>query len=594
MWNMPALFTRAVRIACCVALLTTLTGIAEARRPARPPRPPMVDRPLSEAPDKFTFAVLGDKTSGGDGQWEIFDTAVREINLLNPDLVIMVGDMIPGHMEEREEWDRQWAEFMGHANGLQVPLYFHPGNHDISNLAMQEWWHEDFGPTYYSFDHKGCHFLLINSEEERVDGRGPVWQAQMRWIQQDLAQHADARYTFVFMHKPMWNDPRYEQDWPVIETALGNRPYAVFAGHIHDLTYERRNGRRHIVHAATGGGIGLSEVKELGSFHHYTMVSVDTDSVRMAVCEPGGPIWPEDIAPRSFRQGVEEMVQFSSLGPMQVSGDEATVRTTARFHNTLPDTAYVRVRLAPENRWRVRQAYDTTFVMLPPGGELERPYTFSVDVDSLTRPPRTDFEVTYHGHRLRGGQDLMVKFDIVPIYPAASFRVIPDWMVVGPFDLGEVNTRLLRQDPRQAIPGAFVARGPEQGYQPNATFTEGDRTLCWEPARCQSNGMLNYNALIGTQDHAAGYSSCAVYSPVEQTVYGVIQGDNFVQTYLDGELIEDGQTFGGPGSMSYAPLRLHRGWNRLVVKLLNNRADWFLRFFIGDPQGNLRFAAHPE
>ena len=597
MFTMPrqhSLIRSAAMMVAGLALVALTAVPAMATRPARGPAPPQVDRRLSTAPGKFTFAILGDKTSGGDGEWEIFDTAVREINLLNPDFVVMVGDMIPGHMEEREEWDRQWAEFLGHANQLEVPLYFHPGNHDISNLHMHEWWQQDFGRTYYSFDHKGCHFLLLNTEEERVDGRGPVWQAQLQFIREDLARHADARYTFVFMHKPMWNDPRYEEDWPVVVEALGDRPYAAFAGHIHDLTHERINGRRHIVHAATGGGLGVSAVKEFGAFHHYSMVSIDEDSVRVAICEPGGPVWPEDIAPRSFRRGVEEIVRFSADAPVSIDGDEATVRTTARYHNTLPDTAWVTMRLTDTDTWRVAESYDTTAVMLLPGAELERPYTFNTSVAALTSPPRTHYTVTYHGHELRGGMDLMLKFDIVPIYPAEAFKVIPDWMIVGPFDIGDLNPRLMRRDPHEAAPGLYVNRGPESGYDPDATFTEGDRTLRWEPVRCQSNGMLNYNALIGTQDHASGYVSCAVFSPEAQTVYGVAQGDNFVQTYLNGELIEDGQVFRGPGSMEYCPLRLREGWNTLVVKLVNNRGDWFLRFFIGDPAGNLRFAPYWE
>ena len=82
-------------------------------------------------------AGLGQRqSSGGEGQWPIYDRAVDAINLLQPDFVITVGDMIPGHMEDRPSWDAEWAEVMAHAKRLEAPLFLTPGNHD---LAKQYW-----------------------------------------------------------------------------------------------------------------------------------------------------------------------------------------------------------------------------------------------------------------------------------------------------------------------------------------------------------------------------------------------------------------------------------------------------------------------
>ena len=41
-----------------------------------------VKREFIQNDEKFTFAILGDKTTGGVLNWPIFDRAVKEINLL--------------------------------------------------------------------------------------------------------------------------------------------------------------------------------------------------------------------------------------------------------------------------------------------------------------------------------------------------------------------------------------------------------------------------------------------------------------------------------------------------------------------------------
>ena len=43
----------------------------------------------------------------------------------------------------------------------------------------------------------------------------------------------------------------------------------IFAGHWHNLLYERLNGHRYIVHSATGGRLSPKPVDEFGYFFHF-------------------------------------------------------------------------------------------------------------------------------------------------------------------------------------------------------------------------------------------------------------------------------------------------------------------------------------
>ena len=53
------------------------------------------------------------------------------------------------------------------------------------------------------------------------------------------------------------------------------------------------------------------------------------------------------------------------------------------------------------------------------------------------------------------------------------------------------------------------------------------------------------------------------------------------------------EDFGAPGGFTYVPISVKEGWNTLIVKLINNRGDWFLRVLVADPEGNLEFQDAP-
>lgn len=592
-----------LRILLCLCLLVTAVAVRpmESRADAFAGLP-LLGAPPVEKAGKFSFAILGDKTSGGEGKWPIFDRAVDAINLLAPDFVITVGDQIPGHMEERAPWDAEWAEYLEHAGRLQPPLFLIPGNHDIANIACHAFWKEDFGKTYYSFGHHGCHFLVLNTEEERIDGRGPVWEAMMAFMEADLARHADARHTFVFFHKPMWDDPRYEQAWARLEHALGARPCTVVAGHEHYHMTERRGNMLLVLQSATGGGIHLSDVREYGAFHSFGYVTVDEETMTYAVVEPEGGIWPVDVAPADFRKGIAfEMVKLD--GKMQPgTGNGVRLASRVDLHNVLPGAADIEVtvhladtpgwnpEISSHGPWSCSRGNLVLFEELPPGNTRSHEVAFAIAGEHLFFPPKVSHRVRYRGAWLDNESFPMVQEAVIPIYPADCWRAVPEWRLVGPFSVGLIDTSRLPGEPEQANARFFEPFGPEEGYDPDRAYAGG---LRWFDAPNQGRGLLNFNALMGTLDHALGYALCAIHTPEPRTTHALAYSDNYHQGVLNGELIAQGQDFGAPSGFTCIPLELRAGWNTFIMKLFNNRGDWFLRVLVADPHGNLTFAPSP-
>ena len=57
---------------------------------------------------------------------------------------------------------------------------------------------------YYSFNHKGSHFIFLNTDEA---DRGKLGKKQVQWLEKDLKKSVKSNWVFVTFHKPMhWNN----------------------------------------------------------------------------------------------------------------------------------------------------------------------------------------------------------------------------------------------------------------------------------------------------------------------------------------------------------------------------------------------------
>ena len=277
-----------------------------------PERMPIVERPFTTDPDKFTFAIIGDKTGGGLDKWHIFDRAIDEINVLKPDFAIMVGDLIQGYTDDVAQLEAEWKEFWQHQSDLIIPFLPLPGNHDITNQVMYDYWQKHLGRTYSAFTYKGCLFLLLNTEErhslpESSEGWTGTWfgDAQVAYVTDELAKHKNVRHTFVMLHKPAWLHE--DSGWSQVEDALADRAYTVFAGHYHNLTLHTRNDRRYFVLGATGGGFTPREARVAGAFDHYSIVTVDGNEINVAIVEPGN-IYPADLSTAELKEKLRDII----------------------------------------------------------------------------------------------------------------------------------------------------------------------------------------------------------------------------------------------------------------------------------------------
>jgi len=174
--------------------------------------------------------------------------AVATVNALQtpPEFIVFTGDLTHT-TDDPLERRRRLAEFKSIVADLKVKaVRFMPGEHDAS-LDRGAAYKEFFGDTFYTFDHKGVHFIALDNVS---DSGAKIGDEQLAWLHADLAKRDKAAPIVVLTHRPLF-DLAPKWDWATRDGARAIEiltPYSnvtVFYGHIHQ---EHHHMTGHIAH----------------------------------------------------------------------------------------------------------------------------------------------------------------------------------------------------------------------------------------------------------------------------------------------------------------------------------------------------------
>ena len=182
--------------------------------------------------EEFVVAYISDSHLVAWGKEHRFaralTKAVEDVNAMKPqpDFILYGGDL--AQLGLRDEFSLG-KEIIA---PLKPKLYMMVGEHDWY-YDMGEAWKEFFGKPTYSFDHKGVHFVVLNSilvedywSEKKMtpmermlfmaqldNPRGrpfTVGEEQRKWLKEDLAGVGRGTPVVVFSHSPLY---KYYRPW---------------------------------------------------------------------------------------------------------------------------------------------------------------------------------------------------------------------------------------------------------------------------------------------------------------------------------------------------------------------------------------------
>jgi len=194
----------------------------------------------------FTFLQMSDSHIGFDKKANpdalgTLREAIAKVKAMpiKPSFIIHTGDIT--HLSKPEEFDN--ADKVYGETGVQ--LHYVPGEHDILNddgkQYLERFGKMSKGSGYYSFDHKGVHFVgLANVQGIKEGGLGVLGHDQLEWLEDDLSGKSPSTPIVVFAHVPLWEVyPKWGWGTEDSAQALGYLKrfgsVTVLNGHIHQI-----------------------------------------------------------------------------------------------------------------------------------------------------------------------------------------------------------------------------------------------------------------------------------------------------------------------------------------------------------------------
>lgn len=147
-------------------------------------------------------------------------------------------------------------------DGLWDRVRHAPGNHEIRwDTSARERFQRWFGPTSYSFDAGGVHFVALDPTQALQEPG--LFGDDLEQLRDDL-DHVGDTPTVMFLHYPLAGRNYYVNDTDAFLRTIDPYPVrGIFAGHIHRNEIDRFNGLTQVAAVATRSGPFYLRVTQL-------------------------------------------------------------------------------------------------------------------------------------------------------------------------------------------------------------------------------------------------------------------------------------------------------------------------------------------
>jgi 3',5'-cyclic-AMP phosphodiesterase len=224
------------------------------------------------------------------------DMCFHKIAGLKPEFAIMGGDHVYDALSvSGRRAGLVFDLYKKTEQTLQMPIYHTIGNHDAFGVLTKsgvapsdpgygkKMYEERLGKTYYSFDRKGYHFIVLDSIQPTEDR---LWEArvdeqQLSWLAEDLKTAGAQTPVIVVIHVPLvtafatyaerlasnqkYNTLTVANAPQVLAKFQGSNVIAVLQGHTHVTELVERQNTKFITSGAVCGNwwhgprMGVSE-----------------------------------------------------------------------------------------------------------------------------------------------------------------------------------------------------------------------------------------------------------------------------------------------------------------------------------------------
>jgi len=248
----------------------------------------------------FTDTHLEPELGAADGCARCFS----QINEAHPEFCIAGGDQVFDVCEQDLTRARSLFTLYRKTEAeLACKVHHTIGNHDVIGINQKspiepgdveygkKLYQDNFGKLYYSFDHKGWHFVVLDSIGiEYYKILNPHFDGeQLRWLESDLAAVGTTRPVIVVTHVPIASilgslsseggrGPIVANAYSVHSILARHNVKLVLQGHLHVWEKSQYRGVDYLIGGAVCGFWWKGKMED-GSSEGYTLCQVRGDQV---------------------------------------------------------------------------------------------------------------------------------------------------------------------------------------------------------------------------------------------------------------------------------------------------------------------------
>lgn len=235
--------------------------------------------------EHFTFAFMTDIHLMTDRNAVAgFEQAIQTVNGMKPDFVITGGDLIIDALGQRySRADSLYNLYTATARNFKMKVYNTMGNHEIYGIYPksgpdtlnpeygEKMFEKRLGDSYYSFEHKGWKFMILNSIDvtDKNSYIGKIDDKQIMWIKEELKKTDPETPVVISTHIPFLtaNTQKYTgttvpndsseviyNGKMVLDLFTGYNLKLVLQGHLHTVEDIYIDG----IHFVTGGAVSAA------------------------------------------------------------------------------------------------------------------------------------------------------------------------------------------------------------------------------------------------------------------------------------------------------------------------------------------------
>ena len=356
--------------------------------------------------DRSIVAILPDRTTGEDWGLPHLDRAVSDLNLLRPDAVFCVGDLVQGYTRDPATWESEVDDYLTIIDRLDAEFWPTAGNHDVisgerdpDDRSFSDRYRARFGPLHYAVELEHGTMVVLFSDENFDSRSVDISDQQVEWLE-DVLDAANPRLPIVLlMHRPLWRYGKVRWEERVQPILARHGVDAVVAGHFHALHRDDdRDGVEYHLLGVCGGAIDQHPLT--GQFNHLPLMDLGPgDEVHIRHL-PSGVVLPDDFIlradqDRSYRlksgrtATIEGRLEDPWSGPI-----EGVVQLEIRNPLDVPITVHVDPASAPR-AWLVEGhafvARTESDIANPSTTDLETPFRLAPVVPTEVQPGQTTF-----------------------------------------------------------------------------------------------------------------------------------------------------------------------------------------------------------